>query len=174
MSDSSNDSDQYKDVEPALIHLINEAFSCRGVGDKLREEAFEGIKNYIGLSSPSKKHDGDKETVINLVSKNAHVLRTVQDVFKNDKDVVLAAVQKNGLALQYASEQLRNDREIVLKAVTENGYALQYASDKRKDDKEVVFAAIGINYTVLSLASDRLRFEIIDFLADNYGGKENA
>ena len=60
---------------------------------------------------------------------------------QGDKEFVMEILTRDWRALEFASEKLRGDKEVVMEAVKQDGYALMYASKELRGDKEVVIWA---------------------------------
>ncbi len=114
-------------------------------------------KNAAILRLASYELKNDKEFMLLAVWQSGWALGSASSELKNDKDIVLVAVGQEGFALQYASAELQNDKDVVLAAVRKNGLALQYASAELQNDKKIVLVAVGEDGFALGAASAELQ-----------------
>ena len=87
-------------------------------------------------------------------------LKHASEELRGEREFVMQAVSKRGYALWHASEELRGDREIVMKAVSDNPHALKFASKELRGDREIVMEAVCNSGSVLRDASKELRGDL--------------
>jgi hypothetical protein len=100
---------------------------------------------------------GDKDFMLDIISKYGDALKYASTDLKNDKDIVISAVSNDGNALKFASTDLKNDKEIAFSAVSNIGQSLMYVDTNLKDDKDIVLTAVNKNGMSLIYASSRLK-----------------
>eukprot|EP00971_Amphidinium_carterae_P258332 5127435-Amphidinium_carterae.1 len=78
---------------------------------------------------------GDREIVLQAVSRNPKALQWAARSCRVDRDIVGVAVSRDGSALEWAGECCRNDPEIALSAVLQNDCAILWVGDDLLEDE---------------------------------------
>lgn len=169
--------DLIQKLELLLLAIENIKSGCLKVSESLpKEKLFEFLKNQKVLNYvlnneirvledlASTEIIFDKETAIQVVSKNGKLLGIVSKELRGDKEVAIAAIAEyeKGFydAFKFVSDQLRGETSFLLEALKYKSYIIDEVSDELKNDRDFIIKACSINglalqYTLKKFRSDK-------------------
>lgn len=86
----------------------------------------------------------DKDTLIELINIDAHIIKYGSPILKDDIDVARAALNKNSNSLKYLSDDLRNNIDIVREALNKSSFIsksydlIMSSGEKIKQNKDFI------------------------------------
>lgn len=129
----------------------------------LLESLLSGEVNLQDLDETAR---ADRILVLAAVkASQGRALEYASQQLRGDKQVVLEAVSRNGLSLRHATPAIRFDRGVVLAAIRECPMALEHAHDSLRHEHDIILTAVRLSVRAVECIADEMKRNT-DFACD--------